>query len=322
MTSPADAFPSAGLLAELEGLRGEADLARRAIRAWQIVNQTAAAPDHYVIFDFAIEHGLVLGPETRGLTWINPIDGSEMIWIPPGGCYLGIKKEKADLAGFSLARHPGTNAQFHRFVEATGYLPSRVGQPWSAPSKVVHPNPELYLSHWDGDEVPAGREDHPVVYVSYFDALAYCRWAGLTLPTEWQWEKAARGVDGRRYPWGDHAPEGLAQVRGDDTCPVNRFERTRTPYGCQNLVGNVSEWCQPTPGDQADWVTSAVPDVRLPETEFEADEAIVRGSCFLRKVYWRMVSFRRRRLSMIRRNRWVGFRPACSLPCRPAGVSA
>ena len=85
-----------------------------------------------------------------------------------------------------------TNAQFANFLAATGYTPHQ-----------EHPDNELFLQHWGEEGPPRGLEQHPVVWVSYLDAVAYCQWAGLTLPTEWLWEKAARGPDGRPYPWGD-----------------------------------------------------------------------------------------------------------------------
>jgi serine/threonine-protein kinase len=89
---------------------------------------------------------------------------------------------------------PVTNAQFLQFLGASGYSPPE-----------NHPEPQYFLRHWREGRIPKGMENHPAVYVSYIDALAYCRWADLTLPTEWLWEKAARGADGRRYPWGEQS---------------------------------------------------------------------------------------------------------------------
>src|SRR5262249_38254302 len=122
-------------------------------------------------------------------------DGVEMIWIPPGPFFVGPDRRPAASEGFSLARHPVTNAQFQPFLNETDYEP-----PFD------DPQPESFLHHWMEYGLPKGLEDHPVVWVSFADALAYCRWAGCTLLTEWLWEKAARGPDGRPYPWGDHNP--------------------------------------------------------------------------------------------------------------------
>ncbi len=307
MSRAREDFPSATLLAQLEALRFDANSPVRAQKAWEIVVQASRLKDFYVVFDFAIEQGLVLGGDGGAASWVNPVDELEMIWIPPGSCYLGDDKRKVTLPGFSLARHPVTNSQFARFLDETGYEPP-----------AAHTDNDLYLHHWSNAGIRNGQENHPVVYVSYLDALAYCRWADLTLPTEWMWEKAARGADGRRYPWGEERPFNLAQVRERGTCAVGSFPRVRSPYGCEDLVGNVSEWCQMTPGDQAEVIPINAPDVRVP-SDGETVYAAVRGSCFLRRVFWRMVSARRRRLSVTRRNRWVGFRSASLLPCRPAG---
>jgi formylglycine-generating enzyme required for sulfatase activity len=232
--------PSAGLVSRLRELLSEGDKERRGQAAWRLVLQAAGNEDFPVVLDFAFENDLiasceVAGKPARHTTWVNPIDGSEMVWIPPGPFYVGEDKQPAESKGFSLARFPVTNAQFARFLDESG----PPDQPWE----------KHFLAHWTNG-VPRGREDHPVVWVSYLDALHYCAWAGLTLPTEWLWEKAARGPDGRPYPWGVEPPSGsLTNVRSSDTYPVGHFARTRTPYGCEDLVGNVSEWCQMTEGD-------------------------------------------------------------------------
>src|SRR5262249_28553856 len=147
------------------------------------------------------------------------------------------RKQKGESKGFSLARHPVTNSQFAKFLKETGYTP---------PSD--HLDPETFLSHWNGT-LPKKLEDHPAVWVSYLDALAYCDWAGLTLPTEGLGEKAARGPDGPPFPWGDRSPirpygdrsPPLVNVRSKSTCPVGNFARTRSAYGCEDMIGNVSE---------------------------------------------------------------------------------
>jgi serine/threonine-protein kinase len=306
-------------LAGLEELRREADPDRRSARAWELVVRAAGHPDFPAVYDFALEHGLVrpcegatgppAEPETRATTWINPIDGSEMVWIPAGPFWVGPDRQPAASKGFSLARHPVTNARFKRFLDGTGYTPPP-----------GHPDPELFLAHWEGGAIPPGQEEYPVVWVSFLDALHYCRWAGLALPTEWLWEKAARGPDGRRFPWGDwglRTSSGpLANVHAPAPCPVGQFPRTRTAYGCEDMVGNVSEWCRMTEGDFGA-MPEPWPDVQPPPPG-SVVYAAVRGSCFLRTDFRRMASWHRRRLSVTRRNQWVGFRPALFLPCRPA----
>jgi formylglycine-generating enzyme required for sulfatase activity len=317
-----DDQPSAGLLAELEGLLREPQAPRRALRAWQVVLRASTNPDFPVLLDFALENGLIVSleaPRERGAhgqpeqhaPWVNPVDGSEMIWIPPGPYYVGRERETpARCDGFSLARHPVTNAQFKKFLDEAKYQP--------APE---HPDPNFFLAHWEGGNIPEGLENHPVVFVSFVDAGAYCRWAGLTLPTEWLWEKAARGPDGRPYPWGPESPltqtGRLANVGSSGTVPVGSYGRTRTPYGCEDLIGNVSEWCQMTAGDDPRLVPRELPEVEWP-TDDTPVYAAVRGSCFLRLNPRRMVAWHRRKLSVIRRNYWTGFRPAFLPAWRPA----
>jgi serine/threonine-protein kinase len=311
-----------GVLAELQAAKAEPNARKRRERAWRALSRAYGDHDLFAALDFAQEAGLAAAPDAGGgkgrarqtarpVPWKNPIDGSEMIWIPGGPFVVGRDNRPAECAGFSLARHPVTNAQFRRFLKASDYKPPD-----------THPDAELFLRHWEDGEVPEGLENHPVVRVSFFDALEYCRWAGMTLPTEWLWEKAARGPEGRVYPWGDHAPEGdpdgLANVGGEETCPVGSYPRTRTVYGCEDMIGNVSEWCQTTKDGALGQFPDAWPDL-YPKPGAAPVQVIVRGSCFFRVNPGRMRASHRRRLSSIRRNQWVGFRPACLLPVVPAG---
>jgi formylglycine-generating enzyme required for sulfatase activity len=317
---------SSEALAELSRLCYAGTGRERSARVWQAFGRAYGARDWPVLLDFALEHGLVnrceegprrgpRGDEVRHLVWVNPVDGSEMVWIPAGPFFVGPKQRTriAQSAGFSLARHPVTNGQFARFLAESGYAPPP-----------EHPDPELFLHHWEGGGVPAKLETHPVVWVSYLDALAYCDWAGVTLPTEWLWEKAARGPEGPPFPWGNESPysraggkPNLANVRSRGTCPVGSFPRTRTAYGCEDMVGNVSEWCRMIEGDEHGRLPEERPEIRVPPPD-DIVYAAVRGSCFLRSGYDRMPAWHRRRLSVTRRNRWVGFRPACFWACLPA----
>jgi serine/threonine-protein kinase len=106
-------------------------------------------------------------------------------------------------------------------------------------------------------------------------------------------------------------------VDSSGTVPVGSYPRTRTPYGCEDLIGNVSEWCQMTPGDDPRVVPQELPEVPWP-AEGAPVYAAVRGSCFLRTNPARMVAWHRRKLSVIRRNHWTGFRPAFLPAWRPA----
>ena len=152
-----------------------------------------------------------------------------MVWVPPGpfimGGELGLPLQVARIGhGFFIARTPVTNGQYARFVAKTGHAP-----------------PE----HWKGKTPPKQIADHPVTFVSWHDASAYAEWAGRRLPTEEEWEKAARGTDGREYPWGDWA-QGRCNSKEAGTggaTPVGKYSpQGDSPYGCQDCAGNVWEW--------------------------------------------------------------------------------
>jgi serine/threonine-protein kinase len=307
--------PSADVLADLMALSDVLDAAARQKRAWQLIHQAEGNDDFPVVIDYALDRGLIVAADraTAGasaITWVSPIDGSEMVWIPPGPFRAGTKKEPARCAGFSLGRFPVTNDQFGQFCRQTHYTPPR-----------DHPDNDRFLSHWaKTGNPPDGLDDHPVVWVSYIDALHYCRWAGMTLPTEWLWEKAARGPHGQTYPWGDSTPsKQLANVRGSGTTPVGHYPRTRTLYGCEDLVGNVSEWCQTVPGDDHGFMPPTPPAIPAELSSGPGTYTVVRGACFLRLEPQGMHAAHRRRLSITRRNHWTGFRVAYLHPWMPAG---
>lgn len=314
----ADRFPSAQALLDLGALLKKAKNADRGRKAWGIVTRAGGNPDFHAVLDFALENELVLpcesnDPAAPNRTWVNPADGSEMVWIPPGKFQYGPENVEIETAGYSLGRHPVTNEQFAQFLEETGYKPD-----------VDHPENELFVSHWQKGQPPKGRERHPVVFVSIFDALAYCRWAGLTLPNEWLWEKAARGPDGRTYPWGNERPtdsrQKVAQIGTTSTAEVGKFSKVRSPYGCEDLVGNVSEWCFPQlDGVKPGGFHNPAASLELPPADDDEQYlGVVRGACFLRTGHAAAKAVYRRQLSLTRRNYWTGFRVAALLPCRPA----
>ncbi len=158
-----------------------------------------------------------------------------MILIPAGPFTMGSDEFDAEapphtvtLATFWIDRYPVTVAAFAEFVEATGH---------SAPEE------------WSGGP-PTDRLDHPVDRVSWFDAAAFATWAGKRLPTEAEWEKAARGTDGRRWPWGDRFEESRCDVWDHaltldvTTVPVDRHPDGASAYGVEQMGGNVEEWVQ------------------------------------------------------------------------------
>lgn len=129
-----------------------------------------------------------------------------------------------ELPAFRIGRTPVTNAQYREFLDATD-----------------HPAP----GHWAGRRPPTGRDHHPVTYVDWQDATAFCRWAGVRLPTEAEWEKAARGTDGRTYPWGESAPTPReTSCRGWFGGPteVGLLPGGASPFGVLEMSGGVWEW--------------------------------------------------------------------------------
>lgn len=174
-----------------------------------------------------------------------------MVYVPAGKFQMGEGQSLHEvyLDAYFIGKYEVTNAEWKAFVDATG-----------------HPAPQ----HWKGGAIPTGRESHPVVYVTWEDAMAYCEWVSrgtgraVRLPTEAQWEKAARGPEGFLYPWGNTWDASLcnnkarATVAEDpdrgkrvqttqgpeiNTLPVGSFPNGRSEYGCFDMAGNVYEWC-------------------------------------------------------------------------------
>ena len=169
-------------------------------------------------------------------TVLHDTDGCELVLIPAGPFTMGATRRVVHLDAFYIDRTPVTNLQFQTFLEVTGYRPEDASA-------------GRFLAHWPRGKLPRELAHHPVVFVSWLDAKAYAAWAGKRLPTEAEWEKAARGTDGRKYPWGKGEPTPARanfgkQHRG--TLPVASFPAGRSPYGVLDLAGNVWEWCDDT----------------------------------------------------------------------------
>ena len=174
---------------------------------------------------------------------ISGKDGAAALLVPAGKFVMGDDEDSprhdVSLDSFYMDRYEVTASRYAKFLEATGQT--------SRP-EYWH---ELNL---------ASRGDRPVIGVNWHEANAYCRWAGRRLPTEAEWEKAARGTDERTYPWGNQEPSanlanyGKPQTNAyqDGLAPVGRHEAGKSPYGINDLAGNVSEWV-------ADWYVDDLP---------------------------------------------------------------
>ena len=174
----------------------------------------------------------------------SPMSSSNSILIPPGAFIMGTdiepfygtaveqsKHAKMDespihvvyLVPYYIDRYPVTNAEYEVFIRATDY-----------------PTP----AQWKGGKFPPGEGSLPVVSVNWHDAKAYAQWAGKRLPTEPEWEKAARGADGRVYPWGDEFDKGKLNINRSGPTPVGKYSPGGdSSYGAADMSGNVWEWC-------------------------------------------------------------------------------
>jgi len=163
--------------------------------------------------------------ETSLVLYYAGRDGRPMVLVPAGEFYFGPDRVKLSLPDFYIDRFPVTNAEYKKFVEATGA-----------------PEP----THWRRGTWPEGKADHPVVNVTWEQAAAYAEWAGKRLPTEEEWEKAARGTDGREWPWGSTFDPSRCNTNESgiwDTTSVGKYSPAGdSPYGAADMAGNVWEW--------------------------------------------------------------------------------
>jgi formylglycine-generating enzyme len=192
-------------------------------------------------------------PETAspGDTWVNPTDGSVLVYVPVGTFEMGSSDSDACpderpphavyVDAFWIGKYPITIEQFARFVSSTGYKTDGQRQ---TPSY-----------EWRSGD---GRPDNPVGGVSWNDAAAYCQWAGVRLPTEAEWEKAARGTDRRTYPWGNTRDERKFMTQSQrnigprsiaapqvQVFPVTAFDKegAASPYGVFCMASHYRNWC-------------------------------------------------------------------------------
>ncbi len=254
-------------------------------------------------------------------TTARPVADSSLVLLPGGTFAMGGEDpdgfpadgegpvRPVTLSAFRIDRYATSNRAFAEFVEATGHRTDAERYGWSfvfagllppdfPDTSAVVQAPwwrQVYGADWRHPEGPdtsmTGRMDHPVVHVSWHDAVAYCRWAGRRLPTEAEWEHAARGgLEGAKYAWGDELTpggvwkcniwQGTFPVENtlDDghlgTAPVDAFDSNG--FGLHNVAGNVWEWC-------GDWFspTHAAAPARDPRGPRSGDARVIRGGSYL-----------------------------------------
>ena len=167
----------------------------------------------------------------------------EMVKVPKGPFLYGEKKTRETIDhDYWIDQYPVTNEKYRAFVLADGYgnqaYWSVDGWTWKTKHNIVCPE------YWNN--TTWNKADHPVVGVSYYEAAAYATWAGKRLPTEREWEKAARGEDGRQHPWGEEFDKKRCNSNTSDigdTTPVTQYPQGVSPYGCYDMAGNVWDWC-------------------------------------------------------------------------------
>jgi len=242
-----------------------------------------------------------LGKNSRGFEeFNNPKDESIMILIPAGKFTMGSEKypdqkpeQSIHLHSFFIDKYPVTNKQFTKFVEGKkhkteaeerGYGYVLIGLYWEEVEGATWKMP-------NGDESIDGLENHPVTQVSYNDALAYCKWAQKDLPTEAQWEKAARGPDeGYQFPWGNTPPDSTtANFNNPEgvTNDVKKFEKGQSYYGVLDMAGNVEQWCK-------DRYAEGERQANNPTGPKEGTERVTKGGSFVSSIDCMRSSYRNR----------------------------
>ena len=178
------------------------------------------------------------------LPYPAPVVPEGMVLIPTGEFQMGSLASDNEypvhtvfIDAFYMDRYEVTNARYKEFVDANPqWQKDRI-------DKALHKG--WYLALWNGNEYPIGRANYPVVYVSWYAAMAYAQWVGKRLPTEAEWEKAARGgLSGQKYPWGNELDRSKANYYNSNDSkmtPVGTYPPNG--YGLYDMVGSVWEWC-------------------------------------------------------------------------------
>jgi iron(II)-dependent oxidoreductase len=181
----------------------------------------------------SIEAGQTQSPQTSPTVPVKQVLAPEGMVLIPAGAYiigrddgddryhLAAPRHTVAMAAFYIDKTEVTNAEYKLFVEATG-----------------HVSPDA----WGGVDFPEGKGNYPVIGIRWQDAVDYSDWAGKRLPSEAEWEAAARGLDGRLFPWGDRWLSGVANVGTTGIVQVGTFPAGASPNGALDMIGNVWEW--------------------------------------------------------------------------------
>jgi formylglycine-generating enzyme required for sulfatase activity len=235
-------------------------------------------------------------------------DNSVMVYVPDGEFIMGSSDSDASadsekplhsvkLDEFWIDKYEVTNADFAQFVEATGYQ--------------TDAEKEGLSKTWR--DAAEDEDNHPVVYVSWNDAVAYCQWLGKRLPTEAEWEKAARGTDGKIWPWGNDWDEDKVNCKDagpGHTTAVGSYPDGTSPYGAEDMAGNVCEWV--TDWYQWDYYQAAL-DHNNPQGPNQGASRVVRGGSWALPQRLTRCASRFGFLPWVRRDD-LGFRCASSSP--------
>ena len=228
-------------------------------------------------------------------------DGREMVQISEGPFVMGSRDNDSDpdekpehqayLKSYFLDKHEVTQEAYERFAKMTRRIKRKI--------EVFEDDPAKLL-------IPA----NPMIAVTWDDAEAYCKWAGKRLPTEAEWEKAARGEGKRRYPWGEEFVVGYANIDGNEDgfrylAPPGSFEAGRSPYGIYDMTGNVGEWVADFYDENA-YRKSSYRDPIGPE---QGEQRVIRGGSW-RETKRNVRSSKRFQAKPWRHDITVGFRCA------------
>ena len=230
-----------------------------AFRAWDLVGFQYSLIRRWNVKQIIVWLLMIVAP---GLAFSEPPKG--MVLIPAGEFTLGTDDPQAPadqrparnvhVDAFYIDKHEVTNAQFEAFIQADGYNTRKywTKEGWDFIQKerffYIYPGREFYRIDKPlgfGKNSVSTAPDHPVIGVSWYEASAYAKWAGKRLPTEAEWEKAARGTDARLYPWGNEFDFSKLNYfpHHQKLFPVGRFPEGASPYGVMDMAGSVAEWC-------------------------------------------------------------------------------